>query len=272
MMSTQPPPDVALTRGIVGIWQQLFPIEGDFMTMLMVIALSIIPALSLQQVGWRLVMPIILTGIVLSVILGFLLARSRYNVFFAMGISFLYSMAYAVFALTVYTTGKPFSGIVPTIQQLIVELEAIFLGHLDSDPIVLILFDLTLFWLISYDAAWHMFRINHAFRAVLPSGLVIIINNVFYSDEEALVPHLAAYTLVVLMLVMRSNLDRYIRDWYRRKLYIRGDRQVYRYLQITGMILVCLVVGLAWIIPTKNIQTRLDQFQESMSLGVFITI
>ncbi|MEL6151854.1 MAG: transglutaminaseTgpA domain-containing protein, partial [Chloroflexota bacterium] len=119
-----------------------------------------------------------------------------------------------------------------------------------------------LFWFLGYNSAWHIFRFDRVFRVILPPGLVLISNTAFYSGEANLAPYIAIYMFLALLLVVRSYFNDREWEWYTHG--IRVPQKVRRQFNVVGTSLALVAVLIGWGIPTNDIQTRLDAFQQFM--------
>ncbi|HEX2618583.1 MAG TPA: transglutaminaseTgpA domain-containing protein, partial [Phototrophicaceae bacterium] len=117
-----------------------------------------------------------------------------------------------------------------------------------------------LFWFLGYNAAWHVFRIDRVWRVILPPGLILVTNTVFYTKPDDLNAYLAIYMFLALLLIARSNLDAREWEWYTNGIRIPPSLRG-QFLRV-GAALALLAMLVAWTVPSGNLQTQLDSFQE----------
>jgi hypothetical protein len=86
-------------RRIINFWRMLFA-PGDLTALFVSIAVLLIPAFALADTGWNLALRTLVPVSVLSVLFGFLLARSQYNEFFALIVGSLYGFAFVMLITT----------------------------------------------------------------------------------------------------------------------------------------------------------------------------
>lgn len=235
--------------------QALF-IPGDLSALLITLALLALPVLSLQAAAWPVTLNIILPVTLLSVVMGFLLGRSRYNELVALIISSLYGFS-AVFLLAALT--EPGGGWQVFVRATTWLTDA-FTGGINQDELVFTLLVAALFWFLGYNAAWHVFRIDRVWRVVLPPGLILVTNTVFYSGDNNLELYLVAFMFLALLLVARSSLDAREWEWYTNG--VRVPRKLRQQFLRVGAALALIVLAVAWLIPSGNLQERLDSFQD----------
>jgi transglutaminase-like putative cysteine protease len=232
-----------------------FLIPGDLTALLMTVTLLILPALALNAAEWPLEMGVILPITILSAIFGFLLARSQYNELLAL----MLSTGYGVCFLLLITGFQVPGGVYEVLTRTILWVVDATTGGINQDEVVFTLLVGTLFWFLGYNAAWHVFRIDRVWRVVLPPALILITNVVFYPGNANLDFYMIGFLFVALLLIARSNLDAREWEWYSNG--VRVPRELRRqFLQVSaGLTLVVLL--LAWIVPSGNLQERLNDFQ-----------
>lgn len=257
LRSPSPRPKKQLTFGqrLTQTWQSMFA-AGDLTTLIITIALIVIPALALQASNWLLEMRVMLPVAVSSVLFGFLLARSRYNELLALFLSIGYGLVIVLFLASGVTEGGMYSVVTRAATWGIDALT----GGINTDELVFTLLVGTLFWFLGYNAAWHVFRLDRVWRVILPPGLILVTNTLFYNDPDALNPYLAIYMFLALLLIARSNLDAREWEWYTNG--IRIPPSLRRQFLRVGAVLALLSMLVAWSIPSGNLQEQLDSFQE----------
>lgn len=235
---------------------------GDAVTLVVLMVLLLMPVLALSAAGWPLAMQTVLPVLVLSVVFGFILSRSQYNELLALIMSGLYGLALVLLIASINEPGGLGQGLVSLITRFFQWLSDAVSGGINQDEVVFTLLVSTLLWFLGYSAAWHVFRIDRVWRALLPPGLILITNSVYYSGDANLEIYLIIFVLMALLLVVRSNLDSLEWRWYSSGIRIppRLHRQFFR----IGAALALIALVAAWLIPSNDLQERLDRFQEFM--------
>ncbi len=249
------------TRRISNGWRSIFA-PGDLTALIIAIVLLLMPALSLSAAGWALDLSTLLPITVLSVLFGFVLARSQYNELLGLLISGIYG---ACFVLLVAAVNQPTdlgSGIYTVFSRLLRWILDATNGGINQDDLVFTLLVASLFWFLGYNLAWHLFRVDRVWRAILPPALILISNSVYYTGDANLDLYLIGFTFLALLLVVRSNLDAREWDWYTNGIWVprRLRQQVFR----VGAALALIVLVAAWAVPRNDIEDRLQNFQEFM--------
>lgn len=246
-------------RRLTFVWRTLFA-PGDEWALAVALALVIMPALSLAAAGWPLTLEVTIPVACLSVLLGFLLARSHYNELIALVLSGVYGLGSVLMLAALSVPGGLAEGMIAVFSRLAAWVGAAVSGGINQDELVFTLLASLLLWFVGFNLAWHIFRIDRVWRAVLPSGLLLVGNSVYYTGEVNLNGYLIAYVFLALLLVVRSNLDARAWDWYVNG--IRVPRSVRRQFFRIGALLALVAVLGAWVIPSADLQERLNRFQE----------
>lgn len=236
---------------------------GDITVLLVVFVLLLMPVLALEAAGWPISTRTVLPVLFFSVVFGFLLARSHYNELLALVMSGIYGGASVLFFASVNEPGSIFQGINSVFQRSVTWLLDAFSGGINQDELVFTMLVSILLWFLGYSAAWHVFRIDRVWRAILPPGLILVTNSIYYSGENNLDIYVIVFMFMALLLVVRSNLDAREWDWYVNG--VRVPRQLRQQFYRLGAAFALLALLIAWVIPSSDLQERLNQFQEFLS-------
>lgn len=249
------------TGRISTTWHSLFA-PGDLSALIIAIVLILMPALSLGVAGWPLESATLLPIAVLSVIFGFLLARSQYNELLGLIISGVYGACFVLLVAAVNQQTSLGDGIYTVFSRLLHWITDAANGGINQDDLVFTLLVASLFWFLGYNLAWHLFRVDRVWRAILPPALILVSNSIYYTGLADLDPYLIGFTFLSLLLVVRSNLDAREWDWYVNGIRVprRLRNQVFR----VGALLALIVLVAAWAVPRRDIEDRLQNFQEFM--------
>jgi transglutaminase-like putative cysteine protease len=104
-----------------------------------------------------------------------------------------------------------------------------------------------LFWILGCYGAWIFFRRGKFWRAVLPPGLVMLINIYLYSGKDHINIYMAVYVLLVLILVMRSNLIKHLDLWHRERVQVSPSMSFQ--FSRAGFLVALVLVGFSWGAP-----------------------
>jgi transglutaminase-like putative cysteine protease len=233
---------------------------GDLTALFIVVVLLLMPVLALNAAGWPLAMNTILPVLIIGIFFGFILARSHYNELIALMMSGIYGGAFVLLIAAINEPGSLGEGLNSVLTRIIRWLTDAVTGGINQDELIFTLLVASLLWFLAYSAVWHVFRIDRVWRAVLPPGLILVSNSVWYAGDANLEIYLVIFMLMSLLLVVRSNLDALEWKWYTSGIRVpyRLHQQFFR----MGALLALLALAFAWLIPSADLQERLDRFQE----------
>ncbi len=246
-------------RRLAFTWRNLFA-PGDELALIVTLLLLLMPVLALTAAGWPLALNTVLPVMLLSVGFGFLLARSQYNELLALLMSGIYGVGFVLLVAAINEPGGLGDGAYSVFTRLLRWIMDATTGGINQDALVFTLLIATLFWFLGYNIAWHVFRIDRVWRAVLPPGLILVANSLYYTGSTNLDGYLLVFAFLALLLVIRSNLDARAWEWYVNG--IRVPRSVRRQFFRVGIFLALIAVGAAAVAPRQDLQERLNRFQE----------
>ncbi len=117
-------------------------------------------------------------------------------------------------------------------------------GEPNEDPLIFVLFLTLLFWFMGCLGAWWIFRRGGFWAAVLPLGIAIFLNQIFYVGRSNLDGYLIIYVLFVLLLAARLVLWRQQRLW--REMRAHVPENVPFYISRAAVIASLLLVVVSW--------------------------
>ncbi|HEX2906360.1 MAG TPA: transglutaminaseTgpA domain-containing protein, partial [Phototrophicaceae bacterium] len=233
---------------------------GDELALIATSLLLLMPVLALTAAGWPLALNTVLPVMLLSIVLGFLLARSQYNELLALLMSGIYGIGLVLLVAAINEPGSLGEGAYGVFSRLLRWMLDATSGGINQDELVFTLLVATLFWFLGYNTAWHIFRIDRVWRAILPPGLILVANSIYYTGDIPLDGYLIAFAFFALLLIIRSNLDARAWEWYVNG--IRVPRSVRRQFFRVGIVLAVMALLIAWVAPSRDLQDRLNHFQE----------
>jgi transglutaminase-like putative cysteine protease len=249
-------------RRFVQEMRSLFNLH-DLLTLFIVFVAMLMPLLSLVQSGWPLLSNVAVPVLFLSIVFGFMLARSQYNELVALIMSMVYG-ASTVFVFAAWSEpGNILEGAVSLVARVAQWLIDAVSGGINQDDLIFTLLVSALLWFLGYSAVWHVFRIDRVWRAVLPPALILVVNSVYYAGDAPLDRYLVVFLFMALLLMARSSLDAREWDWYVNG--IRVPRNIRQQFLRVGAIFALITLMVAWAIPSDDLQERLNDFQEFMA-------
>ncbi len=240
------------------------PVSLDTISTLIVVGLLLaMPLTAIDIAGWAVDMEIVLPVTLSSVLLGLILARSRFGEFFALLLSLLYG-AVAVVLAAAANQNLPFREALAAVLTRCYEWTVdLFSGGINTDELVLTMLVALLFWFLAYNANWHIFRLDRVWRVILPPGLILLVNIIFFSGDEPLDRQLFGFLLLSLVLIVRSHLDARQWEWAIRGVSV--PTIVRRQFATIGLLLSLLALAFAWGLPSAALDERLQNFQRFLA-------
>ena len=221
------------------------------------------PLTAIDIAGWAVDMNIVLPVTALSVLLGFVLSRSRFGEFSALLISLLYGVTAVVLVATA-NQNLPFREALTAVLTRCYDWAIdLFSGGINTDELVLTILVGILFWFLAYNANWHIFRLDRVWRVILPPGLILVVNMVFFSGDTSLDRYLFGFLLLSLVLIVRSHLDARQWEWAVRGVAV--PILVRRQFATIGILLSLLALAFAWGVPRSDLEERLQNFQRFLA-------
>jgi transglutaminase-like putative cysteine protease len=245
--------------------------RGDFSTLIITSLIMVIPALSLtslditkdiarpQTLTWPSCLNQLIPVAILSVVFGFLLSRSHYSELLSLLLSGVYGVATIGVIQYVNAPGNPAVRLYAVADRFANSLNLTLGGSLD--PFLLILFLSILVWFLGHNTAWHTFRLDRVWRAILPPGIVLVLNGFYNPDRFNMSLYLGIYVFLSMLLVIRSHIEAREFDWYTHR--IAFHRSLRNWFYFWGAIAGVVLLALALLLPTgsaEDNQKRYEQF------------
>jgi hypothetical protein len=239
---------------IPGVW------TSGFLLALMLLNL----ALSLNQAGWAEGMAVLTPVVMGGFLLGAALSLSRFSGLFPV----LHSLTVGTVWVLIWVSRAPQ---IP--EELVGAQRIAYMGEnlwswvllLFSDQparsnLVFVLELSLLLWWLGYLSAWAVFREGRVWRAIIPIGLVMLVNMYFGPAELRL--YFVFFVVTALLLAVRSYLSEQELAWRRQRVRYATDIQ-FDFLR-DGLIFAVLVVALALLTPNAAGSTTLSSTLEPL--------
>jgi transglutaminase-like putative cysteine protease len=246
-------------RRLSQIWSTLFA-PGDLLTLIIALGLLLMPAFALNAAGWPLDLRTLLPVAVLSIVVGFLLARSQYHEFVSLIMTTLYGVGLIALIAAINEPGDLREGAASAIGRTLQWITDASTGGINQDELAFTLLVSALFWFLGYNIAWHLFRVDRVWRVILPAGLLLVTNTLYYTGDVNLDTYLLVFIFLALLLVVRSTLDARAWEWYTAG--IRVPRSLRSQFLRVGALLALVAMLIAGAIQINDLQERLNRFRE----------
>lgn len=244
--------------------------DGQWLMGLLAAALYLILAASLDAAGHVNNLSIVVPVTAGAFMLGLLMSYSRFDGFFALSHSMFVGLAWILFMMASAVPAKDISPFLDTgvgelqarvyfvLLRLLDWVDAAFSGAASGDNYVFIFEICFLMWWLTYLGAWAIFRHGYTWRAIVPAGIVLLINTYFAPHPTT--GFLIAFVVVGLLLLVRTNLSEQQLRWREQSVYFSSDI-VWDFLR-NGISFTIAIVVLAWILPGLG---RSPQMRELLS-------
>lgn len=233
-------------------------IPGAWLSGALMVILLMALAASLRVADWAAGMdkltPILLTGFAVGVALSY----SRWSGLWPVVVSFLFSVV-AVLHWIGQTPDVPLGLSEPErVLHIGMSLWSWVLLLVSDEPVrsnVVFLLQLgILLWWLSYLSAWALFREGRVWRAIIPIGLVLLVNT--YFGPSKLNIYFGVFVVCALLLAVRSFLSEQELAW--REAGVRYADDIHLDFLRDGFILAMLVIGMAVLLPNASSNAALD--------------
>jgi transglutaminase-like putative cysteine protease len=243
-----------------------FFMPSDFVGWLLVTALTLLIPLSFFSASWPLNMTVIIPMTFISTFFGLVFSRTEFGELLGLIVSATYGVCIALLLSALSLGGDLGTGLGQVFLRLVEWGIAVQTGGINQDDLIFTLLVAILLWFLGYNASWHTFRVDHVWRVILPVGIILGANLVFYTGDGDLTIYLVGFMFVSLILIARSYLDNQEWTWYSKG--IRPPKHLRGQFLIAGALLALLTVGIGAVVPSDDIQERLDEFQEFLQSDI----
>jgi len=220
---------------------------GGWLSVLLLLVMLLSVAWSVNSAEWTSGLHLLQWMILGGAILGLALSQSRWRgifvVFHAMVSSLAWITLWASTLLPVEFGSRErvyqlFAGINLWVQRAVA-------GAKGTSSLIFVLILAIVTWWLAFAATWALFRRQRIWRAVLPTGLLMLLN--LYYAPTKLNLYFLLFTFCALMLAVRYNLAQRQADWRANRVHYAVDIGI-DFLR-DGLIFAALVLALAFFLP-----------------------
>ncbi len=223
----------------------MLKLDEGWATVGLVASLVVVSAWGVEAPGWA---PGLWTASVaglIGVLAGLALSKSRFTGFVAT----LFATVYGAFWVGFLICNSELQGDwhLRTLELLIRLNNFIYYalnGGTSRDILPFPVFVGLVFWYIGVAAAWAVFRRGTVWPAILPGGIVLLINSYYYIGQE-LELYLGAYLVLALLLLARMNLLDQEHEWRGARVAYTPDTR-FEFLR-AGLVAAVAIVAFAWL-------------------------
>lgn len=229
-----------------------FSMPGAWMSAILLAIMLLNLAMSLRSAGWTDGLGILGLVVLGGFLFGLALSYTRWSGLFPLLLSLVVGLAWVL--IWVGRTPEIPAGIDGP-QRMIVIGEnlrnwlLLLFGETPARSNLVFILELALLmWWLGYLSAWAVFREGRVWRAIIPIGLVLVVN--IYFGPASLAFHLAIFIVCALLLAVRSNLSEQEIGWRIDGIRYPTDIQ-FDFLR-DGFIFAVVVMLLAFFLPNAG--------------------
>lgn len=246
---------------LLGTWRRTF-LPGDILTLLIMVGLLAMPALALRAAGWADGLLILLPILVVALSSSFFLTRSQFSEISALALSTIYCCATLIVAhsLAVTTSGSLRSRVTELANRLNNWATTVEAGGAGTDNLIFAIFLSVLFWYLAHNSVWHLFRLDRVWLAVLPPGMVLVINHLNYNGDKNLTAYLFGFLFFMFLLLIQGYVQQREMEWRRQRVYFSS--KIRRHFLRLGLGLTLIVLLIGAVLPAQNTEGHWEDVKD----------
>lgn len=231
--------------------------DGAVLTGILAALLFLTVTTSLDAAGHVTSMALLIPVTLGAILLGILMAYSRFDGFFALSHSMFTGLAWILFLMAGLVSEKEITSFldfgIPETQakvyyilwKLLNWVDAALSNNASNDNYVFIFEIAFLSWWLTYLGIWAIFRYGYTWRAIIPAGVVLLINA--YYAPKPVTGFLGVFAMLAFVFLVRTNLAEQQLRWREQRVYFSQDIAL-DFLR-NGFYYSMLVLAFAWLAP-----------------------
>ncbi|MCL4834236.1 MAG: transglutaminase-like domain-containing protein [Caldilineaceae bacterium] len=244
-------------EGAVG--DPVFFREGRSVTFLLLGLLYFLLAISLDSAGWVADMGLLVPVVLGALVLGTLMAYSRFDGFFMLSHSLATGLAWVFYLMTGIVGQERRVALfidhgVPELQArayFLLErwlewVQAALNNNASNDNYIFVLEISFLVWWLAYLGAWTVFRHGYVWRGVVMAAVALLVNT--YYAPNPVTGFLVAFCIIALLLLAWTNLIINRQRW--RTFRITFSQDIAFDFMRTGVVYTLVIIGIAFVVPS----------------------
>jgi hypothetical protein len=229
---------------------------GGWLSLFLLAMMLLAVAWSVNAAGWTDGLGLLQWMVLGGALLGFALSHTRWNGF----IPHLHAVICSLAWITFWVSGllspefgprqrvfQFFAGVALWVRRAVA-------GATGTGSLIFVLLMAIVTWWLAYLATWAVFRQQRVWRAIVPVGLLMLLN-IYYAPSR-LTTYFLLFTFCALMLAVRNNLAQREADW--RAARVRYAMDIGLDFLRDGLIFAALVLALAFLLPSAASEGRLE--------------
>lgn len=221
----------------------MFKLDEGWATVLLLVVLVTIAAWGVEAPSWTPGLWVASVAGIIGVLAGLVLSKSRFNGLVATLFAACYGLFVVGHALLLLLRGTYNARTYELVVRVNNFIYYAINGGTSRDNFPFPFFVGLIFWFIGVSAAWSLFRRGAVWPAIIPGGLVLLIN-AYYVVGSRMELYVGAYLILALILLTRMNLLTREHEWRSARVAFSVDAR-FEFLR-AGLLAAVLIVGLAW--------------------------
>jgi transglutaminase-like putative cysteine protease len=257
--------------------------DGALLTGILTTLLYLTVAASLDAAGHVPNMALLIPVTLGATLLGILMSYSRFDGFFALSHSMFTGLAWILYLMAGLVSAREIESFIdfgiPELQaevyfvlwKLLNWVDAALNSTASNDNYVFIFEIAFLVWWLTYLGVWAIFRYGYTWRAIVPAGVVLLINT--YYAPRPVFGFLVVFALLALIFLVRTNLAEQQLRWREQQVYFNQDIAL-DFLR-NGFYYSVIVLCMAWLAPglgrsgiVRSVLDPINQFYEQTNQQV----
>ncbi len=231
-----------------GAPQTSFPTLGGLFTLLALLVMSGSVAYSISYAEWMPGLSVIMWAVVFGTLAGAALAFSS----FPRWTAHLASLIYGLFCVGVIGGTRPDIVVLDDwrervflmLDKVTVWVREALNNGTSRETLIFFLILSSLFWVLSYTAAWYSFRRRRIWHVILPAGVTLFSNVYYYAGEKPMSMFLVVYLACAVVLLALSHLADREESWLRNR--IRFNTSLRGGFVLTGLAIASVALLFSW--------------------------
>lgn len=227
-------------------------------TLLLLIAMILVSSIAIMQTELIAGLDIVPMSAMLGLLTGVALAKSK----FKDGTAHVFALIFGLFTIF-YLVGLVLPDelvwrerVFNILARQAAWFQKAFSGGTSRDGLIFVIQTTAVYWLLGYTAAWYTFRYPRLWRAVVPTGLVLMSVVYYYNGPRPLLLYLAAFAVLVLLFAARTHLAAQESEW--RSTAVRYERGIWVDFLRAAFLVAVFVLFLSWSLPTLSASTSVN--------------
>ncbi len=245
----------------------MFPdleLREGWVTVFCLLLMQLCVAWAIQAANWTDGLAILQGVVVGGGLLGILLAKSRAPNRLSHVLSLLAGATWSIFLTSqVLSRANGLPGVLG-VAELQTRLYGLFTALItegsSADNVVFLLLLAFLMWVIAYFGAWAVFRWQQVWWAVIVSGVALLLN-INYTTEN-LTLYVILFLLFALLLVVRASVAYYEQEW--REARVGYSPELIAGFLRAGLVLSVALILVAWLAPEALASRPLQPFWDKI--------